>query len=93
MTPAPRISPKVIFCSRITHDSADRVRRKAASACDGSWFRRNLSGHRALMLQQWRLDVDHDTKREIVVLTLGTLAAVPVVTGIGLAVVAGLLAW
>ena len=45
------------------------------------------------MLQQWRLDVDHDTKREIVVLTLGTLAAVPVVTGIGLAVVAGLLAW
>jgi hypothetical protein len=45
------------------------------------------------MLQQWKLDVDHDTKREIMVLMLGTLAAVPALTGIGLAVAAGLLAW
>ena len=37
--------------------------------------------------------MDPDTKHEIMVLTLGTLAAVPVVTGIGLAVMAGLLAW
>jgi hypothetical protein len=32
-------------------------------------------------------------KHEIIVPALGTLAAIPVVTGIGLAVVAGLLAW
>jgi hypothetical protein len=38
-------------------------------------------------------DMDRDTRHEIVVLTLGTLAAIPVVTGIGLAVVIGLLAW
>ena len=37
--------------------------------------------------------MDRDTRHEIVVLTLGTLAAIPVVTGIGLAVVTGLLAW
>ena len=37
--------------------------------------------------------MDKDTRHEIVVLTLGTLAAIPVVTGIGLAVVTGLLAW
>jgi hypothetical protein len=37
--------------------------------------------------------MDNDTKHEIIVLTLGTIAALPVVTGIGLAVVAGLLAW
>ena len=74
-------------------DSADLRSGEAARGCDGSWFPRNLSGHQALVLQQWRLDVDHDTKREIVVLTLGTLAAIPVVTSIGLAVVAGLLAW
>ena len=37
--------------------------------------------------------MDKDTKHEIVVLTLGTIAALPVVTGIGLAVVTGLLAW
>jgi hypothetical protein len=37
--------------------------------------------------------MDQDTKREIVVLTLGTIAAIPVVTSIGLAVVSGLLAW
>jgi hypothetical protein len=37
--------------------------------------------------------MDPDTKHEIVVLTLSTLAAIPVVTGIGLAVVAGVLAW
>jgi hypothetical protein len=38
-------------------------------------------------------NMDRDTRHEIVVLTLGTLAAIPVVTGIGLAVVTGLLAW
>ena len=38
-------------------------------------------------------DMDRETKHEIVLLTLGTLAAVPFVTGIGLAVVAGVLAW
>jgi len=38
-------------------------------------------------------DMDLDTKHEIVVLALGTLAAIPVVTGIGLVVVTGLLAW
>ena len=38
-------------------------------------------------------DMDKETKHEIVLLTLGTLAAVPFVTGIGLAVVAGVLAW
>jgi hypothetical protein len=37
--------------------------------------------------------MDETTKHEIVVLTLGTLAAIPVVTGIGLAVVMGVLAW
>jgi len=37
--------------------------------------------------------MDSDTKHEIVMLTLGTIAALPVVTGIGLAVVTGLLAW
>ena len=37
--------------------------------------------------------MDKDTKHEILVLALGTLAAVPALTGIGLAVVAGLLAW
>jgi hypothetical protein len=37
--------------------------------------------------------MDQDTKHEIVVLTLGTLAAIPVVTSIGLAVVMGLVAW
>ena len=38
-------------------------------------------------------DMDQGTKHEIVVLALGTLAAIPVVTGIGLVVVTGLLAW
>jgi hypothetical protein len=37
--------------------------------------------------------MDRDTKHEIVVLTLSTLAAVPVVAGIGLAIVTGVLAW
>ena len=37
--------------------------------------------------------MDPDTKHEIVVLALGTLAAVPVVTGIGLAILTGVLAW
>jgi hypothetical protein len=37
--------------------------------------------------------MDQETKHEIVVLTLSTLAAAPVVTGVGLAIVAGILAW
>jgi hypothetical protein len=37
--------------------------------------------------------MDQDTKHEIVVLTLGTIAAIPVVTSIGLALVSGLMAW
>jgi hypothetical protein len=39
------------------------------------------------------LQMDQNTKHEIVVLTLGTLAAIPVITGLGLAIVAGVLAW
>ena len=37
--------------------------------------------------------MDQETKHEIVVLTVGTLAALPIVTGIGLVMVTGLLAW
>jgi hypothetical protein len=37
--------------------------------------------------------MDRETKHEIVVLTLSTLAAVPVVTVAGLAIVAGILGW
>lgn len=37
--------------------------------------------------------MDQDTKHEIVVLALSTLAAIPVVTGVGLAIVVGILAW
>jgi hypothetical protein len=37
--------------------------------------------------------MDQNTRHEIVVLTLGTLAAMPVVTGIGLAIVNAALAW
>jgi hypothetical protein len=37
--------------------------------------------------------MDQGTRYEIVVLSLSTLAAIPVVTGIGLAIVAGVLAW
>lgn len=37
--------------------------------------------------------MDRVTKHEIVVLTLGTLAALPVITVAGLAIVAGVLAW
>jgi hypothetical protein len=37
--------------------------------------------------------MDQDTKHELAVLTLGTLAAIPVVTGLGLALVTGILAW
>jgi len=47
----------------------------------------------ALASKRMELEMDQDTKHEIVVLTLGTLAALPVVTGIGLAIVAGVLAW
>jgi hypothetical protein len=38
-------------------------------------------------------NMDQDTKHEIVVLALSTLAAIPVVTGVGLAIVVGILAW
>lgn len=52
--------------------------------------------HRAVgrcAFKRVELDMDQDTKHEIVVLTLGTLAAIPVVTSIGLAVAMGLVAW
>ena len=37
--------------------------------------------------------MDQETKREIFVLSLSTLAALPVVTALGLAVVTGIMAW
>ena len=37
--------------------------------------------------------MDPDTKHEIVVLSLSTLAALPVVTALGLAMVTGIMAW
>ena len=37
--------------------------------------------------------MDKDIKHEIIVLTLGTLAAIPVATVVGVAAVTGLLAW
>jgi hypothetical protein len=48
---------------------------------------------RTLCSKRMELDMDHDTKHEIVVLTLSTLAAIPVVASLGLAVVTGILAW
>jgi hypothetical protein len=45
------------------------------------------------MLQQMEVAMDQDTKHEIVVLALSTLAAIPVVTVAGLAIVTGVLAW
>jgi hypothetical protein len=56
-------------------------------------YPRNPSGGRALCSRGTERNMDQETKHEIVVLTLGTLAAIPVVTGIGLVVVTGLLAW
>jgi hypothetical protein len=37
--------------------------------------------------------MDQETKREITFLALSTLAGLPVLTGIGLAIVAGALTW
>jgi hypothetical protein len=37
--------------------------------------------------------MDRETRHEIVVLSLSTLAALPVVTALGLAVVTGIMAW
>jgi len=37
--------------------------------------------------------MDHQTKHEIFVLTLSTLAAIPVVTGLGFVIVSGIVAW
>lgn len=37
--------------------------------------------------------MDQETRHEIVVLSLSTLAALPVVTALGLAVVTGIMAW
>jgi hypothetical protein len=54
---------------------------------------RNLLDDRALTSKRLELDMDQDTKHELAVLTLGTLAAIPVVTGLGLALVTGILAW
>ncbi len=45
------------------------------------------------MLQQMEVAMDQDTKHQIVVLALSTLAAIPVVTVAGLAIVTGVLAW
>ena len=56
-------------------------------------YPRNPSGGRALCSRGTERDIDQETKHEIAVLTLGTLAAIPVVTSIGLVVVTGLLAW
>jgi hypothetical protein len=47
----------------------------------------------AFLSKQMEMDMDRSTKHEVVVLALGTLAAVPVVTGIGLAILAGVFAW
>ena len=44
-------------------------------------------------IQTWSVSMDQETRHEIVVLSLGTLAVIPFVTGIGLAIVAGVLAW
>jgi hypothetical protein len=43
--------------------------------------------------RQMEPDMDKETRHEITVLALSTLAALPLVTGIGLAIVAGALAW
>jgi hypothetical protein len=48
---------------------------------------------RAFIPRKEERAMDRDTKHEIVVLSLSTLAAIPVVTGIGLAIVTGVLAW
>jgi len=37
--------------------------------------------------------MDQETRHEIVVLSLSTLAALPVVTALGLAVVTGIMTW
>jgi hypothetical protein len=37
--------------------------------------------------------MDQQTKHEIVMIALGTLAALPVATGFGLLVVSGIVAW
>ncbi len=37
--------------------------------------------------------MDEQTKHEIIVITLSTLAAVPVVAGLGFVVMSGIVAW
>jgi hypothetical protein len=59
----------------------------------GPPFLPNPQPIQALSSKRMELAMDKDTKHEIVVLALGTLAAVPVVTGIGLAIITGVLAW
>jgi hypothetical protein len=54
---------------------------------------RKLPGESGVMFGEWRSMMDQETKHEIVVLTLSTLAAAPVVTGVGLAIVTGILTW
>jgi hypothetical protein len=56
-------------------------------------FHRNPLDGRALCSKRMELDMDQETKHEIVVLTLGTLAAVPVMMLMGVVAVTGLLAW
>ena len=51
------------------------------------------SASSVVLLANGSFEIDHDTKYETVVLALGTLAAIPVVTSIGLVVVTGLLSW
>ena len=53
----------------------------------------NQTAVQAFWSQRMEASVDRDSKHEIVVLMLGTLTAIPVVTGIGLAIVTGVLAW
>ena len=45
------------------------------------------------MADEGSLQMDRETKHEIMVLSLSMLAALPVVTVVGLAVVTGIMAW
>lgn len=65
----------------------------AHDAPDGDLPAKPIGGSGVVLQRNGERNMDQDTKHEIVVLTLGTLAAIPVVTGIGLVVVTGLLAW
>ena len=69
---------------------ADRQFREIVSV-SGSCLRRNSVVRPAFSwkaIEEW--DMDNETKHEIWVLTLSTLAAVPVMAGVGFAVVSGI---